>query len=181
MSVTPAFLSFSTPASMPGAQAEVELDVGLRGGPVGVPEAAGLEEGRGDRAALEQEVLHACPDRAVQLGVVVVGVVAACIRDGVEVEVVLEVRADAGQVVDDRHADRPQVVGRADAGQQQQARRADAARGDQHLALAAQHDRLAARVSTTSTPTARPSSTTMRVTRAPVLTVRFGRSRIGLR
>ena len=51
---------------------------------------------------------------------------------------VLEVGADARQVVDDLDADLPQVVGRADARQQQQARRADAAGGDQHLALAAQ-------------------------------------------
>ena len=117
----------------------MELGVGLGGRPIGVPEAAGLEEGRGDRAALEQDVLDACPDRAVQLDVVVVGVVAAALGHGVDVEMVLEVRADAGQVVDDRHAHLPQMVGRADARQQQQARRADAARGDQHLALAAQH------------------------------------------
>ena len=76
---------------------------------------------------------------------------------------ILEVGADARQVVDDRHADRPQMVGRADARQQQQARRADAARGDQHLALAAQHGGRPP-LSTTSTPTARPPSTTMRVT-----------------
>jgi hypothetical protein len=42
----------------PRAKAEVELDVGLRAG-VGIPEAAGFEERRGDRALPRQQVLQA--------------------------------------------------------------------------------------------------------------------------
>ena len=55
--------------------------------------------------------------RAVQLGVVVVGVVAGAFGDDEQVEMVLQVGADAGQVVHRRDADRLQMVGRADAGQ----------------------------------------------------------------
>ena len=40
----------ATPGLDPGAEAEMELDVGRARVLVGVPEAAGLEEARGDRA-----------------------------------------------------------------------------------------------------------------------------------
>ena len=72
---------------------------GERGGLVGVPEAAGLEQARGHRPLLEQQILQAGPGRAVQLGVVVVGVVAGAFGDDEEIEMVLQVGADAGQVV----------------------------------------------------------------------------------
>ena len=75
-SVTPGFFSFSTPASMPEPRPRWNWMSGEGADRIGVPEAAGLEEGRGDRAAPEQDVLQAGPERAVQLGVVVVGVVA---------------------------------------------------------------------------------------------------------
>jgi hypothetical protein len=137
LSVRPGFLSFSTPASMPEPRPEVELGVGPGGGLVRVPETPGLEERRGYRAALVEDVLEASPDAAVQLHVVVVGVVPGAFADRVDVEVVLEGGADAGQVVDDVHADGAQVVGRPDAGLQEELGRADAARGDQDLAIAA--------------------------------------------
>ena len=96
----------------------MELRVRPRGRPVSIPEAAGLEQGRGHRPASEHDVLQARPHGAVQLDVVVVGVIAGALRDGVDVEVILEVLADAGKVVSNRHADRAQVIGRADARKQ---------------------------------------------------------------
>ena len=72
----------------------MELDVGRARVLVGVPEAAGLEEARGDRAALGQQILESRERGPVWLGVAVVGMRAGDLADRVEVEVVLEVGAD---------------------------------------------------------------------------------------
>ena len=51
-----------------------------------------------------------------------------------DVQMVLQVRADAGQVVRDADAERAQLIGRADAGQHQQLRRVDRAAAEDHFA-----------------------------------------------
>src|SRR5690606_21362652 len=86
------------------------------------------------------------PGGAVQLRVIVVGVVAGAFGDHEQVEMVLHVGADAGQVVYRFYADRFQVVGRTDAGLHQQLRRADGAAADDHLALGADDPRLRSRL-----------------------------------
>ena len=148
---------------------------GQRRRPVRVPEAAGLEQGRGHRAAPEQEVLQAGPQRAVQLDVVVVGVVAACIprsrrrRDG-------------------PGGSRRRPAGRATTGDADRRRwsagpmpDSSSRRGEpmppEVTSTSRSQRRIVGRppLSTTSTPTARPPSTTMRVTSASVRTVRLGR------
>ena len=53
---------------------------------------------------------------------------------GADVEVVLQVGADAGQVGDDVDAEPAQLVAAADAGEHQQLRRIDRAAADDHLA-----------------------------------------------
>ena len=116
----------------------MELDVGRARLLVGVPEAAGLEQSRGDRAGLEQQILQARPHGAVRLRDAVVGVVAGAFADRVEIEMILQVAADAGQIVDHGDAGLFERVGGADAGQLQQPRRADGAAADDHLALGAQ-------------------------------------------
>ena len=53
---------------------------------------------------------------------------------GADIEVILQVRADAGQIVLDANAVRAQLIRRADARQQQQLRRIDRAAAENHLA-----------------------------------------------
>ena len=117
----------------PGAEAEVELNVGGAGGGVGVPEAARLEEGGGDGAFPCQEVLQACERGPVRFGVAVIGVRAGAFGDHEEVEVVLQVRAHLRAVEDDGDAEAFQVVGGADAGELQEAGGADRAGGEDDL------------------------------------------------
>ena len=93
---------------------------------------------------------------------------------------VLQVAADAGKIVDDGDASRLQRVGGTDPRELQQARRADRA------ATETITSRSARIVSTpppaaTSTPTARPFSTTTFSVWALRRTVRFFRPRAGFR
>ena len=138
LSVTPGFFIAATPASMPEPSPRWNWMSGERACLVGVPEAAGLEQGRGDRAGLEQQILQARPHGAVRLRDAVVGVVAGAFADRVEIEVILQIAADAGQIVDDGDAGLPERIGGADAGELQQPRRADGAAAEDHLALGAQ-------------------------------------------
>ena len=159
----------------------MELDVG----PVGVaarrPEAARLEQGRGDRPCLVRQILQARQSGPVRLEHAVIGVIAGTFGDDVEVEMVLQVGADARQVVHRRDADRPQMIGRPDPGEQQQARRADSAGGEHHLAFGRSASTSRPPALRVSTPTARPFSTTMRVTGCAGLDREVRRSRIGRR
>ena len=86
-----------------GAEAEMELDIGpsLRRVPaaVAIPEAAGLEQGGGDRAAAEQQIFEAGPERAMRPGIAVIAMVAGAFGDGIEIEMVLEIGSDARQIV----------------------------------------------------------------------------------
>ena len=58
------------------------------------------------------------PAQSVRCGLAytVIGVVARAFADDEEVEMILQVRSDARQIVHQRDADRRQMVGRADAG-----------------------------------------------------------------
>ncbi len=143
-SVTPGFFSFSTPASMPEPKPRWNWMSGCARGRIGIPEAAGLEEAGGHRPFLEQQILQAGPGRAVELCVIVVGEVARAFGDDEEVEMVLQVLADAGQVVHRLDADRLQMIGRADAGEHQEFWRADGARADDDFSRGAQDFRLGA-------------------------------------
>ena len=57
--------------------------------------------------------------------------------DDVDVEMILQVLADAGQIVRHRDAERAQFLGRPDAGEQQKLRRVDGAAGEQNFLLGA--------------------------------------------
>ncbi len=115
----------------------MELNVRRARGLVGVPEPAGLEQGRGDRAGLEQQILQARPERAVRLRHAIVGVIAGAFADRVEIEMILHVGANARQVVNHRDPGCAQRIGGTDAGELQQSRRADGAAANDHLALGA--------------------------------------------
>jgi hypothetical protein len=96
-----------------------------------------------------------------------------------EIEMILQVLADARQVVHDLDARFPQVRRRADARQEQQLRRAERAAADDDLA--ARPDRALPPPCRYDRPTAlRPSSSTF-VARAPVTTFRLGRFITGCR
>ena len=135
----------------------MELDVG-RGGASGRRTRSRRSRTGWRRPAPSSNSRYCRPAQAVRcsLAYVVVGVVAGAFGDDEQIEMILQVGADAGQVVHRRDADRFQMIGRADARLQQQLRRADGAGRDDHLALGAQDRRLAAGLSTISTPTARP-------------------------
>ena len=113
---------------------EMELDVRVPHARGRADEAAGLEMRARRRAIVEQEPAQADRDHVVRAH----GVEE---RDGlraldlkIELERVLELAADAGQVVGDRHADPPQLVRRANAREQQELGRVDGAAGQDHLA-----------------------------------------------
>ena len=57
-----------------------------------------------------------------------------CVDDLHDVDVIVQVRADAGQILGDANAVRAQMVGRTDAGQQQQLRRIDRAAAEDYFA-----------------------------------------------
>ena len=109
------------------AEPEVELDIGRARLAVRVPKAAGLEQAGGDRSFLEEKILQASPDGPVQLGDVIVGMIARAFGDDEEIEMILQILADARQIMDDRDADRLQMIGGADARLQQQLGRAHGA------------------------------------------------------
>ena len=133
----------------------MELDVGRSRAPVRVPKSAGLEQASRSRAGLEQRDIGA-PPRAVRCGCAhaIIGVLSGAFGDRVEIQVILHVRADAGQVVHDGHAGRLQRVRGPDAGELQQAWRADRAAADDDLPVGAQVS--VPPDAPTVTPTARP-------------------------
>ena len=53
--------------------------------------------------------------------------------DDVDVEMILQILADARQVEHHRHAERAQLAGRTDAGEEQKLRRVDRAAGEHHF------------------------------------------------
>ena len=111
---------------------EVEHQVRVGDVVVAADEAAGLEVVRRARAAPEEQPLEADPRLAPSAS-------AGCIETGcvpvldVDLEVVLEVLADAGQVVDDRDAERQQLRRVADARELEELGRVDRAAGEDHL------------------------------------------------
>ena len=119
----------------------MKLDVGQRRGLVGIPEGAGLEEARGRRPALEHDVLQTGPQGEMRLGVGIIAVGPGTFRDGEEIEMVVQVPADARQIVQRCHAHGLQLIRGSDARLQQELRRADGARGDDDLALGPQRSR----------------------------------------
>ena len=98
----------------------MELDVGRTRAGLRVPETAGLEQAGGDRSLAQEQVLQPCPRGVMRLVVLVVGVVAGALGDDEQVEVILQVRTNAGEIVHHADPDRAQVVGGSDAGLQQQ-------------------------------------------------------------
>ena len=116
------------------AEHEVKLDVRRARVRVGVPESAGIDQGGGDRALPEQNVLHDGPEGAVGPGDLVVAEVAAALAHHIDVHVVLQVLPDAGQIVDHVDAERLQLIAAADAGEHQEPGGADGPGADQHLA-----------------------------------------------
>ena len=96
----------------------------------------------------------------------------------VDLEVVLQVLADARQVVDDVDAERLELAGVADPGELEQLRRVDRAAAEDHLAGL---DPLRPVLPATSTPTARVPSNSTRLTNARQRTSRFGRRMTGWR
>lgn len=159
----------------PRTEAEVELEIGAAGEGVGVPEAAGLEEGGGDGTPAGRKVLQARQRRPVRLGVAVIGVRAGAFGDGEEVELVLKVRAHLRAVEDDGDAEAPKVVGGADA-ESCNSRGEPMAPDEWMTSVLARWV-----VSLVWTPNALPFSTTIRRTCWPVLPVRFERPRAGFR
>ena len=103
----------------------------------------------------------------------------------VDLEVVLQVLAHAGEVVDHGDAERLQLRGVADAGQLEQLRRVDGAAAADDLAGRDPLERARADpsvpCSTYSTPTARVPSNRMRLAWARQTTFRFGRRMTGWR
>ena len=82
----------------------------------------------------EEDVAHGRPQGPVRPGELVVAEIAAAFAHHVDVDVVLQVPPDAGQVVDRIDAERLQRVAGADAGEHEQLGGADGPGADQHLA-----------------------------------------------
>ena len=118
----------------PRAEHEVQLDIGRTCVRVGVPEPAGIDQGGRDRPLSKQDVAQGRPQGPVRPGELVVAEIAAAFAHHIDIDVVLQVPPDAGQVVDRIDAERLQRVAGADAGEHQQLGGADRAGGDQHLA-----------------------------------------------
>ena len=100
----------------------------------GADEGGALELVRGAEPGLGEQPLRPDPRHA---GVVVVAVERdrlQALHLDVELEVVLQVRADAGAVGDDRDAVLGEVRRRADAREHQELRRVDRGGGEDHLA-----------------------------------------------
>src|ERR1700722_15621242 len=94
---------------------------------VGVPKTAGFEEARSDRPFLEEKILKARPGRAMPFGDVVVSMFSRAFGDNEEVEVVLKIAANAGEIMRNRNADRLQMIGWAHPRLHEQLRRAERA------------------------------------------------------
>ena len=121
-----------------GAGQEMELDVGRLLRPVAPPEAAGLDDVGGDRPLAEQRVFQAGHRLPALLLVAVDAVRPVEFGDDVDIHVIVQVLADARQVVHHLDAVLAEMLGRADARQHQQLRRADGAGGDDDFALGPQ-------------------------------------------
>src|ERR1700721_2191914 len=94
---------------------------------VGVPKAPRLEEARGDGPFLEEQILNARPGGAMPFGDVVVSMLAGAFGDDEEVEGVLKIAANAGEIRRNRNADRLQMIGWAHPRLHEQLRRAERA------------------------------------------------------
>jgi hypothetical protein len=113
-----------------------QLQIGPPDRWVGFEEGAAFRVGRGDHAAAVFSPAQHMPDQAGQAAQADphhVGIPGCPGQD--EIEVVLQVLADAGQFMDDRNAVRCKFDGRADSGQQQELRRAEGAAADDDLTL----------------------------------------------
>ena len=112
----------------------MELDVGVRDAVAAAQEGPGVGLVARAHALLEEEPLEADHDHAVRLQVAVERdrLLAAVLH--VNLQMVVQVLADARQVDRRRDADRAQVIGRTDAGEHQELRRAEGAGADDHLA-----------------------------------------------
>src|SRR6185437_4111411 len=87
-----------------------------------------FKETRRYRTFLQQQILQSGPRSVVQLVVLVVGVIARALRDNKEVEVILQIGADAAKIVDWLDPDRLEMISGTNARLHQQFRRADRAR-----------------------------------------------------
>ena len=104
---------------------------------------------------LNSKILEPSPDSAMRTRDAIIGVVACAFRDGVQIEVILHIRADAGQVVDHVNASRTKRVGWPNA------RQVASSRGEPIAPQLMMTSRSAFNVSVpvpeaTVTPTARP-------------------------
>ena len=118
-----------------GQRREVELDVRRRRLGKRAAEEPPLVDADGQRPGLEQQPLQAdlrAPEDAAQL--VVGGDGLPALEDHPRLQVILQVGADAWQIVDDRNPLLPQVCGGADAGELQQLRRMQGTRCRDHFA-----------------------------------------------
>ena len=118
-------------------------------------------------AGPDPKSFHCAPAQSwpAELPVVIVAVPAGELVDGVDVDVVLEVLADSRQVVHHLHPRAAELVRRPDSGEQQEPRRTDGPGGDDDLLGGRARPSLPPVPCRYSTPTARPLSMTMRVTR----------------
>ncbi len=122
----------------PRAHHHEVLDVGARLVGLPPPEGATLDQVGGGRAAAEQRVLQPGQRPPAQPLVLVVAVRALQLVHQRDLDVILQVAANAGQVGQDRDAVPLERLRRADARQHQQLRRIERASADDHLAPRAQ-------------------------------------------
>src|SRR5262249_28326137 len=117
---------------------EMHLDVRRRQRRIGAEEGAGGAGADGERAAPQERVIEAGARLAVEAAEMVVeGAGLPALEDHADLEVVLQVAADAGHLVQHRDAMLLQELAGADAGKLQQLRRVEGAAREDDLALGA--------------------------------------------
>src|SRR5665213_234701 len=102
---------------------------------IALGETSELRRRHGQRAALHQEILQAHADAADQaIGAFVQRACVLNLVDRADLQMILQILADARQLMRDADAERLQQLARADARYLHELRRADRARGQDHLA-----------------------------------------------
>ena len=167
-------------AVLSSAGSEVHLDVRRHHLRPALEEGARLIwEGRGHTAAEQQPFGHRADEPVgPQVPVEGDGLGAGVGEDAVDM--VLQVASDAGELVDHGNTVPPQLVAGPNAGEHENLRRVDRTAAEDDLALGADGPN-AGTVQRTSTPVARPPSTTTRRTRQSMAIARLRRCRTGRR
>jgi hypothetical protein len=102
---------------------EMVLDVGVGRAKLADRERAGLGDIAGARPGAVEQKFHRHADRSKPAILAIEGRAALGALQDVDIEMILQVLADARQIMHRRNAARPQLLGRTDAGQEQQLRR----------------------------------------------------------